>query len=162
MKLPQPRDADDHAHRLTTLILWSAGIVVLFAPAAFTILLFATDPLSGPIGSNSPRADLTFLLSIATTIAGVAMYLLALRQAHRYGRGRGIRYRHAEHNPVLFVAFWMAQYGASWIALGLLFGRIDRRANISALHIDQGTGLFLLAFGMLMVVWALGRFGSKH
>jgi heme/copper-type cytochrome/quinol oxidase subunit 2 len=162
MKFPRPRDAIDRAHQTTTFILWSAGVGLLFAPAAATLLLFATDPLVGPIGSNSPRGNVTLTLCIAAIVAGVAMYLVALQQAHRFGRAHGHHYRHVDHNPKIVIALWVVQFAASWAALGLLFGRIDMHAVVDPIHLEHGIGLFLLAFGTLMAFWALGRFRSRH
>ena len=162
MRTPRPRESVERADRTTTFILWSAGVGLLFAPAAATFLLFAADPLIGPIGSNSPRGNVTLALCIASIVAAIAMYLVALQQAHRFGRARGHSYRHAHHNPKIVIALWVVHFAASWAALGLLFGRIDQHAVVHPEHTDLGIGLFLFAFGLLMAFWALGRFGTRH
>lgn len=161
MRTPRSRDAVDRAHRTSNFILWSAGVGLLFAPAAATLLLFATDPLIGPIGSNSPRGNITLMLCIAAIVAAIAMFLVALQQAHRFGRAHGHHYRHIDHNPKIVIALWVVHFAASWAALGLLLGRINTHAVIAPVHLEHGIGLFLLAFGTLMAFWALGRFGAR-
>jgi hypothetical protein len=162
MRTPRPREAVKRADRTTTFILWSAGVGLLFAPAAATLLLFATDPLVGPIGSNSPRGSVTLTLCIAAIVAAAIIYLVALQQAHRFGRAHGHQYRRADHNPKIVVALWVVHFAVSWAALGLLFGRIDQHAVVDPLHLEHGIGLFLLAFGTLLALWVLGHFAARH
>jgi cobalamin synthase len=131
-------------------------------PAVATLLLFATDPFVGPIRSNLPRNSVTLALSIAAIVAAGAMYLIALQQAHRFGRAHGHHDRHVDHNPKVVIALWVMQFAASWAALGLLFGHIDRHAAVGPIHLEHGIGLFLLALGTLMAFWALGRFSSRR
>ncbi|MEX1107289.1 MAG: hypothetical protein WEC00_00110 [Dongiaceae bacterium] len=158
MALRRPREAIDPPRRTLRVLLWSTGILVLFSPAAAAILYFGIDPAAG---ADPSRSILIASLRIGTAIAAVAMYLLILQQAPRFGRARGLRYRLADANPKLIFALWLVHYIASWIALGLLFGRLDRDARVDPVHAEQGIGMFLLALGLLMACWAYGRFTSR-
>lgn len=155
MRLPRPREIVEPVSPAGASLAWIAGIAVLFAPPA-AIIAHAAYMASPGVGDEIVGAF--GILLIATWVALGAFYLALLREAPRFGRAHGHRYRLIYANPKLLFGLWLLHAALGWIAIGLAHGSIGPGGTVDARHAERGAGIFLVAFAIAIALWGWGRY----